>query len=72
MIVPSSKKATERNMSSQDMLEACRFYLEGVSTFLTVWKNDKFTATQILREINFGESTGSKSAIFPVLEALDF
>ena len=39
---------------------------------VAVWKNDKFTASQILREINFGESTSSKSAIFPVLEALDF
>ena len=28
----------------------------------TVWKFDKFTATQILREINFEESSSSKSA----------
>ena len=39
---------------------------------ITVWKFDKFTATKILREINFGEATSLKSAIFAVLEALDF
>ena len=37
----------------------------------TVWKFDKFTATQILCETNFGESRSSKSAIFAVLEALE-
>ena len=37
----------------------------------TVWKFEKFTDTQILREINFGESTNSKSAVFAVLEVLE-
>ena len=36
-----------------------------------VWKED-FSATQILREINFGKIWVSKTAILTVLEILDF
>ena len=36
----------------------------------TVWKYQDFSATQILREINFEESKSSKNAIFTILEAL--
>ena len=36
-----------------------------------MWKFDKFSITQILREINFGNSKSAKSAILTHLEALN-
>ena len=38
----------------------------------TVWKFKNFSITQILREINFGEFKSAKSAVFAILEALNF
>ena len=38
----------------------------------TVWKFHDFPITQILREINFGESRSSKTAFFAILVALNF
>ena len=38
----------------------------------TVWKFQNFSATQILCEINFGDSNRAKTAIFTILEALNF
>ena len=38
----------------------------------TVWKFQDFSATLILREINFRESKSSKTAIFALLESLNF
>ena len=38
----------------------------------TVWKFHNYPATDILREINFIESRNAKTAIFAVLEALNF
>ena len=38
----------------------------------TVWKFHEFSITQILREINIGDSTSAKSAILTHLEALNF
>ena len=38
----------------------------------TVWKFHDFSITQILREINFGDSRSAKSAILTHLEALNF
>ena len=37
-----------------------------------MWKFHDFSITQILREINFGDSRGAKSAISTHLEALNF
>ena len=37
-----------------------------------VWKFHDFPATQILGEINFGEFRSCKTAIFAILEALNF
>ena len=37
----------------------------------TVWKFHDFPITQILREINFGDSRSAKSAILTDLEALN-
>ena len=37
-----------------------------------VWKFQDFSITQILREINFGESRRAKTAIFAILGALNF
>ena len=37
----------------------------------TVWKFQDFSVTQILCEINFGESKSSKTAGFAFFEALD-
>ena len=40
--------------SSQKVREdSCSIITQVASTVNTVWKNDKFTATKILREINF-------------------
>ena len=36
----------------------------------TVWKFHDFSVTQILREINFGESKSSKTAVFVIFWAL--
>ena len=38
----------------------------------TVWRFRDFSITQILREINFGESRSSKIAIFAILGVLNF
>ena len=38
----------------------------------TVWKFQKFSITQILREINFRDSRSAKSTILTHLEALNF
>ena len=38
----------------------------------TVWKFHNFPITKILREINFGDFTSAKSAVFTNLEDLDF
>ena len=38
----------------------------------TVWKFHDFSTTQILLEINFGDSRSAKSAIITHLKALDF
>ena len=38
----------------------------------TVWKFHDFSVTQILREISFEDSGGAKSAVFAILEALNF
>ena len=38
----------------------------------TVWKFQDFSITQILREINFGESSDSKTAVFIIFGALNF
>ena len=38
----------------------------------TVWKFHNFSISQILREINFGDSRSAKSAIWKHLEALKF
>ena len=41
-------------------------------SYPTVWKFPDVTITQILREINFGDSRSAKSAILKHLEALNF
>ena len=42
----------------------------GFVDVLTEWKFQKFSATQIFREINFRDFRGSKTAILANLEAL--
>ena len=37
-----------------------------------MWKFNDFSITQILREINFRESSGCNTNVFPILEALHF
>ena len=38
----------------------------------TVWKIQDFPVTQILREINFGDSRSAKTAVFAIFGALNF
>ena len=64
------EETTETTSSAEDMEAAAPCFIKGKDR--TVWKFDRFTGTQILREINFGVSRSSKCAIFAVLEALDF
>ena len=45
---------------------------DDVDVCCTVWKFHDFSITQILREINFGDSRSAKSAILTHLEALNF
>ena len=42
------------------------------TVFCTMWKFQDFSITQILREINFGDSGSVKSAILTHVEALNF
>ena len=37
----------------------------------TVWKFQDFSVIQILREINFGQSRSSKTAVFAIFEPLN-
>ena len=37
-----------------------------------MWKFYDFSVTQILREINFGETRSSKNAVYAILGALEF
>ena len=39
---------------------------------VTVWKFQKFSITQNLREINFGDSRSAKTAVFALLGAVKF
>ena len=43
------------------------FFMTKVSAPTTVWKFQDFSVIQILREINFGESRSSKTAVFAIL-----
>ena len=45
---------------------------EKMGYFYTVWKIHDFSVTQILREVNFGESRSCKTAIFAISGALNF
>ena len=40
--------------------------------FSTVWKFQDFSITEILREINFGDSRRAKIAVFAILGAVNF
>ena len=44
--------------------------MELIWVLITVWKLKDFSVIQILREINFGQSRSSKTAIFAILGAL--
>ena len=50
---------------------AIYFQYFSISTFHSV-ENSGFSVIQILREINFGESRGSKVAIFAILGDMNF
>ena len=41
-----------------------------LTRYNTMWKCHDFSVTQIFREINFGESRSSKTAVLTILEAL--
>ena len=43
-----------------------------IRTILKLWKFYHFSVTQILREINFGDSRSAKSAILTYAKALNF
>jgi len=49
-------------------------YLTYICTYFTtrVWQFKNLIATQILREVKFGNFRGSKTAILAILEALNF
>ena len=47
-------------------------YIKSKVEVCTVWKFHDFSITQILREINFGDSTSAKSAILTHLDVLNF
>ena len=53
------------------MILDVNFWLFNCRDF-TVWKFHDFSITQILRQINFGDSWSAKSAILPHLEALNY
>ena len=53
------------------MGKTCKSKLLTATTSLTtVWKLHDFAITQILREINFGDTRSAKSAILTHIEAL--
>ena len=56
----------------QSMLEIRQSMFEIKQSILTVWKFQDICITEILHEINFGESRSAKTAVFAILGALDF
>ena len=55
---------------SRKILKVEKLYFHTV--FYTLWKYHAFSISSILREINFGDFRIAKSAIFAILEALNF
>ena len=49
-----------------------KLYIHIQPFYLTVWKFHDFSITQILREINFGDSWSCKTAVFAIYGALNF
>ena len=47
-------------------------FTTNVSYCYTMWKYHGFSVIQILREINFGESRSSKTAVFAIFWVLNF
>ena len=74
-----SHKDIKRN-SHSELKQACeealktlgKWFHEKTSVSFTLWKFEDFPFTQILREIKFGESRNSKTAICAFLEGLNF
>ena len=55
------------------LLETKRYHiLREINFTITDWLFLEFSITQILCEINFGDSRSAKSAVFTHLEALNF
>ena len=50
----------------------CYVMASGLDSCSTVWKCKNFSATQILRQINFRERRRSKTATLTFLQALNF
>ena len=63
--------ATYSLVSLRPLSQVCAF-VRHTGILTTVWKFHDFPVTQILREINFGESRSWKIAVFAISEALDF
>ena len=64
-VVTASKKfQNQKNLIQTMHYSTCFLY--------TVWKFENFAVTQILREVNFGDSTSAKSDISTHLEVLNF
>ena len=71
-----------RGVMAAEIHKHSHFCIESAKKFLgrefqlhkvhTVWKFQNFSITQILREINFGNSRSATSAILTYLEALIF
>ena len=67
-VINTQGHATGTNGFAFFTIAIATFFLEGS----TVWIFSNFTATQILREINFCECGVSKSAILTILTPLNF
>ena len=60
----------EKNLKSYVLHVSKKMYKNW--NLFTVWKFDNFSISQILREINLGDSRGAKSAISTHSETLNF
>ena len=60
------------NLSDRKIMKFSLWFMYVLYCKITEWKFKEFSATQILREINFEDSISAISAILTNLEALNF
>ena len=63
---------SNQDCGNDDLVKPLKPHTNEVQVLNTVWNFQDFSVIQIFREINFGESRSSKTAIFAIFEGLNF